>query len=132
MADQRPFILIVDDDRDFTQILVDKFYASGFEVATAENGKIACEKARNFKPALIIMDVKMPVMDGVAALMKMKEDPELKNMRVLLLTAFGERQQEIYQTDRRFAQEVGAVEYVLKDNNLDDIVKKAKSVLGIK
>jgi len=126
-----PLILIIDDDKDFQEVLVTKFKASGFAIATAGDGADAVSKATEVGPDLILMDVKMPKMDGVAALLKLKENAGTKNIKVILLTAFGDPQPEFYQNDQRFAAELGAVEYLLKTDELDNIVAKVKKSLGI-
>ena len=125
-----PLILITDDDKDFRELLATKFRASGLQVELAENGEQGVTKAKELAPDLILMDVKMPVMNGIEALLKLKESKETHNIRVVLLTAFGDPQQEIYSNDERFAQELGAHEYLLKTQDLEEIVKKVKSFVG--
>ena len=122
-------LLIVDDDKDFAEVLATKFKASGFEVTTASDGEAGVKKAKESQPDLILMDVKMPKMDGVAAMIKLREDPATKNIRVILLTAFGDPQPEIYKNDARFAKELGASEYLLKTQDLDEIVVRVKELL---
>ncbi|MEK7554978.1 MAG: response regulator [Patescibacteria group bacterium] len=125
-----PKILIVDDDKDFLEVLATKFTASGFNVVTADNGEEAITKAKTEIPDIILSDVKMPKMDGVQALLKLKEDPKTAHIRVVLLTAFGDPQQEIYSNDKRFAQELGAFEYLLKSQDLDTIVSRVQASLA--
>ena len=128
--DGKPVILVVDDERDFRDVFVTKLRASSCTVVEAENGEEAYAKAKQLHPDLILMDVKMPKMDGVASLMKIKEDPEVKDIRIVLLTAFGDPRPEIFKVDQRFAREVGAFEYVLKTEDLDTIVKRVKSFVA--
>src|SRR3989344_3697124 len=116
-----PKILIIDDEKDFLEVLATKFRSSGFEVSTAEDGEAGIMKAKQVLPDLILTDVKMPKMDGVQALIKLREDPATANIKVVLLTAFGDPQPEIYRNDKRFAQELGAFEYLLKTEDLDEI-----------
>ncbi len=124
-----PLLLIIDDDKDFQEVLTTKFKASGFEVAKASDGEEGIQKAKEILPDLILMDVKMPKLDGVAAMLKLKEDATTKGIKVILLTAFGDPQPEIYGNDKRFAQELGAYEYLLKTQDLEDIINKAKAFL---
>ena len=128
--ENRSVILVVDDDRDFRDVVVTKLRAADLTVIEAEDGAIAYEKAKTFRPDLILMDVKMPNMDGVAALMKLKEDSATRDIKIVLLTAFGNPQPEIFKVDQRFAKEVGAFEYILKSDDLDEIVRRVKTFLG--
>ena len=80
----QPFILVVDDEPDFCEIFGAKLKAMGFRVETTENGKTALEKMAKERPDLVLMDVKMPVMDGVTALLLMRQDPALKDVRTVL------------------------------------------------
>jgi len=125
-----PKILIIDDEKDFLEVLATKFRSSGFEVSTAEDGEAGIMKAKQVLPDLILTDVKMPKMDGVQALIKLREDPATANIKVVLLTAFGDPQPEIYRNDKRFAQELGAFEYLLKTEDLDEIVRKMQAFLA--
>ncbi len=125
-----PQILLVDDEQDFLEVLATKFKASGFDIVTASNGEEAVAKTKEVMPDLIVMDVKMPKMDGVQALLKLREDPTTAKVRVILLTAFGDPQPEIYTNDKRFAQELGAYEYFLKTQDLEEIVARVKASLA--
>lgn len=128
--DNRPVILVVDDDKDFRDVVVTKLRANNLSVIEAEDGVEAYRKAKELRPDLILMDVKMPNMDGVASLMQIKEDPTTKDIKVVLLTAFGDPRPEIFKVDNRFAKEVGAFEYILKTEDLDEVVRKVVSFVG--
>lgn len=123
-------ILIVDDDKDFQEVLATKFKAAGFEVSVADDGEVGVVKAKEVIPNIIMMDVKMPKLDGVAAMLKLREDASTRNIKVILLTAYGDPQPEVYKNDQRFAQELGAHEYLLKSQDLDEIVEKTKAFLA--
>jgi len=125
----KPLILIVDDDKDFQEVLSAKFSAGGFDIAKGCDGEEGVNKAKELKPDLILMDVKMPKLDGIGAMLKLREDKETKNIKVILLTAFGDPQPEIYKNDQRFAKDLGAHEYILKSEDLDDILEKSKRFL---
>jgi len=125
-----PLLLITDDDKDFRELLATKFKASGLQVQTAADGAEGVQKAKSLKPDLILMDVKMPNMNGIEALLKLKEDSETKDIRVVLLTAFGDPRQEVFTTDKRFAEELGAHEYLIKTQDIEYIVGRVKSFLG--
>lgn len=124
-------ILIVDDEESFRDIMTTKVKAAGFTVVEAENGEEAFQKAQEIHPDLILMDVKMSKMDGIAALLKIKEDAHTRDIKVVLLTAFGDPEPEIYKNDKRFAEEVGATEYILKTQDIDLTMARVKQILGI-
>ncbi|MDX2190692.1 MAG: response regulator transcription factor [Bacteroidota bacterium] len=88
-------ILIVDDEEDILELLEYNLEKEGYEVKTASNGKEALEEAKYFLPNLIILDIMMPVMDGIQTCKKIKEMPELFNTYVLFLTARNEEYSEV-------------------------------------
>ncbi|MCR4327902.1 MAG: response regulator [Patescibacteria group bacterium] len=123
-------LLIVDDEPYFREIFSKKLTASGFHVETAGSGEEGVIKAKEMRPDLVLMDVKMLGMDGVQAMMKIKEDPDMKDMKVAFLTSAGERTEEAgYEGDRQAAKGIGAVGYIQKTNNLDEIVMQVKEIL---
>src|SRR5258708_1240119 len=128
MAGQ-PFVLIVDDEPDFREIFSAKLSAEGFKVDTAENGQVALTKLAQAVPDLVLMDVKMPVMDGATAVLKMKEDPQLKNIKVAFLTSLGDPRLEMQEISRKFSEEFGAQGYLKKTDDLDTLVEKIREIL---
>ena len=129
MADQ-PLILVVDDEPDFREIFSAKLTAEGFRVETAENGQVGLDKAKQLKPNLILMDVKMPVMDGASAVLKLREDPEIKDTKVAFLTSLGDPRLEIQDVNRKFSEQFGAQGYLKKTDDLDVLVSKIKGFLA--
>jgi len=88
IADQRhPRILVVDDIRN-NRLLIDRILAPlGFDLAFAANGQEALNQIPEFQPELILMDVLMPVMDGIAATQAIKSNPQWQSIAVIALTA---------------------------------------------
>lgn len=80
-------ILVVEDQNEIRELIDRLLQRKGFEVVTAENGEQAVEAARDKKPALIIMDLEMPVLDGWEATKRIKADPATAGIPVLALTA---------------------------------------------
>lgn len=81
-------ILYAEDEEDIREIAILSIEAiGGFEVATCHSGVDVIELALQFKPQLILLDVMMPVMDGPATLLALKQHPELKAIPVVFLTA---------------------------------------------
>lgn len=122
-------ILFIDDDEALREVFSVKLTASGFRAETAESGETGIKKAKEFKPDLILMDVKMPKMDGVEALMTLKEDPETKNIKVVFLTSVGDPRTEGEKADNSTALEAGALGFIRKTDDLDKVVAQVKSFL---
>lgn len=80
-------ILIVDDNADNRTIFSFFLENLGFTVLTAENGWEGVRQAREHRPGLILMDISMPVMDGLEATELLKVDPETKHIPVIAVTA---------------------------------------------
>ncbi len=101
-------ILIVDDEADIVEMLSYNLEKEGYQVKTAADGRSGVEKARKFKPDLILMDIMMPVMDGVEACRQIKDTPDLINTFIIFLTARTEEYSEVAAFD------VGADDYLTK------------------
>lgn len=121
-------ILVVDDDKDFVGIVATKLRAAGFEVAEAYDGKQGLERVRAVKPALVILDVQMPILNGIDALIRIKKDSELRDIKVVLLTNFGDAQSEQYVKDKNEAIKNGADDYFLKSTDLKIIIDRVKNL----
>jgi two-component system cell cycle response regulator DivK len=80
-------ILIVEDNEKNRILLKDLLAYSGYEVIEAENGEEGIKRAKEGKPDLILMDISMPVMNGLTALKKIRDDSELKDIIVIALTS---------------------------------------------
>ena len=100
--------MVVDDDPDITELLQYNLTKEGYDVATAENGKEALETATAFNPDIILMDVMMPVMDGITACRQLREKPEFRETYILFLTARSEEFSEIAAFD------AGADDFITK------------------
>ncbi len=83
----KTLILIADDDARNRMLLTDVLESVGLDIVTAENGREAIALARTAKPAVIVMDVQMPVVDGIAAIAILKADPTLRAIPVIAITA---------------------------------------------
>ena len=125
-----PLILLTDDEPNFRDVLEIKLKNAGYQTITASNGEEGVKKAKELMPDLALMDVKMPKMDGLQALDVLRNDPATKNLKVVMLTAFGDPQSEIYETHKKFAKEIGATEYLLKSQDIDYIVSKVKDIIS--
>jgi two-component system alkaline phosphatase synthesis response regulator PhoP len=116
-------ILLVDDDPDILELLEYNLAKENYQLAKAYDGKEALEIAQVFKPALIIMDVMMPIMDGIETARKIKLMPELKNTLILFLTARGEEFTEVAAFD------AGAHDYIIKPIKPRALVSRINALL---
>lgn len=83
----RRHVLVVDDDRDIRETLQELLEQEGYEVETARNGAEALTLARRERPAVILLDLFMPVMDGLEFRRVQTEDPELADIPVVVVSA---------------------------------------------
>lgn len=119
-------ILIVEDETSMLRALTDKLSREGFAVLEAKNGKEGLEIALKEQPALILLDIVMPVMDGMTMLKKLRADTYGKNVPVILLTNLNESEKIAE------AVESGVYDYLLKtDWKIEDVVKRTKERLQI-
>lgn len=125
-----PLILIVDDDKDFAEILRAKMSAKGFAVKVAHNGNDGVEMAKKHQPALILMDVQMPGKDGIAATLDLKQDPHTQNIKIIYVTNLGDASPAGTNLNRSFAQQIGAANYFKKGGDLDILVEKIRETLS--
>lgn len=87
MTNNRKKVLIVDDQEKNRKLLKVLLQKSGYETIEAENGKEGIELALNIKPDLILMDIKMPVMDGITATKMLKSDNTTSKIPVIIVTS---------------------------------------------
>ena len=116
-------ILCVDDEPDILEILKYNLTNEGYNVLTAVDGKSAIEIAYNLNPNLIIMDVMMPIMDGIAACEKLRSDEKFNDTIIMFLTARGEDYSHVA------AYDAGADDYVTKPVKPKVLVSKVKGLL---
>jgi len=118
-----PKILIVDDETDILDLLEYNLEKEGFEVLRATDGKIALDLALREIPDLVVMDIMMPVMDGVAACHAMRALPELERTSIVFLTARSEEYSEVA------GFEAGADDYIHKPIRPKILMSRVKALL---
>jgi len=117
-------ILIVEDEQVLSKVLKEKFERSGFEVQVAADGEVAMTMARSFKPEVIALDLVLPKKNGFTVLKELKEDAEMKEIPVVVVSNLGE------DSDIKRAISLGAADYFVKSQHpINEIVEKVKSVL---
>lgn len=106
MATKRPSVLVIDDQPGIRRLLIEVLSEEGYLVVEAANGYDGLQKAKEFRPSLILMDMKMPGMDGIETLREMKRIGI--GDKVIMMTAYGELD---LVTE---AKEIGAADYITK------------------
>jgi CheY-like chemotaxis protein len=118
-------ILIADDEPYILNILDFSLGAEGYAVLQAVDGESALRLAREHHPDLMILDVMMPGIDGYEACRRLKEDPETRNIPVVLLTARNSRE------DRRRGEESHADGYMTKPFSPQRLLDLVQEHLGV-
>lgn len=113
-------ILVVDDEPNIVELVRLYLRKEGFSVESASNGREGLEKARSLKPALVLLDIMMPEMDGIEVCRALRKDGEIP---VIMLTA---RSDDV---DKIVGLELGADDYVTKPFNPRELVARVKAVL---
>jgi two-component system, OmpR family, alkaline phosphatase synthesis response regulator PhoP len=115
-------LLMVDDTADTREMFAAYFRSRGFTVETASDGIAAIAAARRLHPDVIVMDVAMPGLDGISAMREIKQDPQTKDIPVVILTAYPIR-----------AIKSGALEtnarFVMKPCTPEELEEHVRSVL---
>jgi len=121
---QKAKVLIVDDEPNNVDFLEQALEDSGYQLITATNGQEALNKIQSEQPDLILLDLNMPVMDGFTVLAKVKEDPNLRDIPVIIISSEHESKSVVKGIKQ------GAEDYLTKPVNAGLLVKKVKEFLG--
>ena len=122
--DNEATILVVDDNHDNVEILQTFLEARGYRVAAATDGRSALAKMEEVHPALVLLDVMMPGMDGWQVCRTIKNHPEFASTRVVMVTAKGGFE------DKFEGMRSGADDYVVKPVDLGELAEKVKRNLA--
>lgn len=126
---EKPLILVVDDEPDLLEISKAKLEAAGFTVETAIDAETSFIKAKKAKPDLVLMDIRMPGINGTEALLDYKNDPELKGIPVAFLTSLAIPWPGVSSENEKFAKELGAITFFDKTKDFDNLAELTRKVL---
>jgi CheY-like chemotaxis protein len=115
-------ILFVDDEESIRLLYQEEFEEGGYEVILASNGDEALARFAETRPDLLVIDIKMPGMDGIELLKRIRE--QSKDIPVILCTAYGEYKQNL--------ETWASDEYVVKSANLEGLFNKVEDLLARK
>ncbi len=118
-------VIIIDDDENLRFVLSDKLKMSGFEVIEAKDGEEGLEQCLKHHPDIFLLDIMMPIMNGIDMLKRLRQDSWGKTAEVIMLTVL-ENAEPIAD-----AMEGGSFTYMIKTKvNADEIAGKVKEILG--
>ncbi|MBL8885188.1 MAG: response regulator [Phycisphaerales bacterium] len=122
MAD-RPHILIVEDERDLTDLLVYNLKRAGYSTATAAAGRAALDAVAKHAPDLILLDVMIPELPGTEVAARLRAEPASASIPIIMLTAKGE------ETDQVVGLKLGADDYVTKPFSMKVLLARIEALL---
>ena len=120
-----PKLLIVEDNTQNRLLMVDILTVHGYEVIEARDGLEGIRLAHSRKPDLILLDMQMPVMDGLEAARLLKADPETRGIKILAITSFAMK------GDRERILAAGCDEYMAKPVDTRELPVVVQRLLGI-
>lgn len=117
-------ILIVEDDKFLRELIAQKLIKEGYNIAEAVDGEKGIKTVKEEKPDLVLLDLILPGIDGFEVLAKMKEDPKMAQIPVIILSNLGQKD------DIERGLKMGAVDYMIKAHfTPGEIIEKVKAVL---
>jgi CheY-like chemotaxis protein len=117
-------ILLIEDHKEIWDFLSRRLKRRGYEVAIAEDGQQGLDKARSENPALILLDMNLPVMDGWTVAQKLKDDEATRRIPIIALTAHA------MAGDRDKALAAGCNDYHAKPVDFSQLLTQIQTVLG--
>lgn len=114
-------ILIAEDEEILKKVLQEKFEKEKFTVALVDDGSEVLFAVKSFHPDLILLDIMLPKKDGLSILEELQEDPELKNIPVIILSNLGEDEKI------KKALSLGAVDYMVKTQHpINEVLERVR------
>ena len=115
-------VLVVDDDEVIRQLIAVNLTLEGFEVETAVDGQDCLDRVGDVNPDVITLDVMMPRLDGWVTALRLRDEPETRDIRVVLITA---RAQE---DDRQRGHEIGVDAYLTKPFDPSELIRVVREL----
>lgn len=117
-------ILVVEDDVFMIELLVKELMEAGFDVVNAKTGAETFERLKEGKPDLILLDLLLPDEHGFEVLRKIRQMPDAKDVKVMVLSNLGEAR------DKEEAKQLGVLDYLVKANNsLPEIISAVRKLV---
>jgi len=125
MVENKKTILIVEDDKFLRDLMNQKLLREGFNTEEAVDGEQGVQKIKEAKPDLVLLDLILPGIDGFEVLSKIKEDPSLAAIPIIVLSNLGQKD------DIERGLQLGAKDYLIKAHfTPGEVIEKIKNILG--
>lgn len=118
-------ILYVEDAEVIRDTMSRLLELNGYQVAYAKNGKEGVDMVRRWKPDIILMDLRMPIMDGYGAIAEIKQDPTTRHIPIFVISAWSSK------TDQNKAKVAGADKFFVKPPDLNKLIEAINQALGL-
>jgi len=123
---RRPLILVVDDEPDIVFVTRLRIQKSGYDAAVADNGQMALERIVELRPDLVLLDLKMPKLNGYQLCKTVKSDPDLRGIPILICSATG----SLGINPERHCLEIGADGYIRKPYDIRKLLLEISRLLA--
>lgn len=124
---KKPVILVIEDDLELRELYEQRLRLEKFDVRLAPDGQTGLELAQREKPDVILLDLRLPKLNGFEFLKKLKSSPETKNISVVVLSALWQDE------DKRRALQLGADIYLVKSETIPkDVVETLSKIINEK
>ena len=116
-------LLVIEDDPDILELIKYNLENEGYKVHTSKNGELGLEQAKTIQPDLVLLDIMLPGMDGLAVCRKLRENPATTHLPIIMLTAKGE------ENDIVLGLELGADDYMVKPFGIKELKARIRTAL---
>jgi two-component system phosphate regulon response regulator PhoB len=118
----KPKVLIIEDDPDLSEVLAYNLRQAGYEVLSARDGADGLRQARLVLPDVIVLDLMLPLVDGLEVCRRLRGDPSTSHLLIMMLTAKAE------ETDQIVGLSMGADDYVTKPFSVKVLLERVKAL----
>lgn len=122
--EKQKIVILAEDDRTIARLIIFKLEKEGFKVIHFLNGESVVETVSKILPDIVILDVMMPIQDGISILKEIKTNPKIKHIPVVILSAKGQEKDIIK------GMEIGASDYISKPFSPSELIVRIKRILS--
>ncbi len=122
--EKQKIVILAEDDRTIARLIIFKLEKEGFKVIHFLNGESVVETVSKILPDIVILDVMMPIQDGISILKEIKASPKTKHIPVVILSAKGQEKDIIK------GMEIGASDYISKPFSPSELIVRIKRILS--